>query len=122
MEHLCQAGPVAGAPIDPPPLPWSVYAYGPDGFAWEHPIGHNINVMGYPFPDGTRADKFSFILPLLFSHLSTLILTLYSKQLYGDEDVDGDNDDDDYDGDDGSDGCGGSKSTPSHRLGKRHFR
>ena len=112
MEHLCQAGPTIGAPIDPSRLPWSVYAYGAD----------NTNVMGYPFPDGTQASKFSFILPLLFLHLLTLVLTLYSRQLYGGEDVGGDNDDDeDDDDDDGTDGGGGSESTPSHQPRKRHF-
>ncbi|KAL0007659.1 hypothetical protein SO802_009161 [Lithocarpus litseifolius] len=33
MEYLCQASPAASAPIDPPHLPWLIYAYGPNGFA-----------------------------------------------------------------------------------------
>ena len=53
MEYLCQASPTAGAPINPPHLPWSVYAYNPDDFAQERVVGHNTNVMGYPFPEGT---------------------------------------------------------------------
>ncbi|KAK9991437.1 hypothetical protein SO802_026422 [Lithocarpus litseifolius] len=39
--------------VDPPHLPWSVYNYGADGFAWERFLGRNPNVMGYPFPQGT---------------------------------------------------------------------
>ena len=38
--------------------------------------------------------------------------TEYSRQLYGGEDADDD---------DGGDGVEGSKSTPSHQQGKRHF-
>lgn len=49
MGYLCQAGPGAGAPIDLSHLPWSVYVYGPDGFAHEHAVGCNTYVMGYPF-------------------------------------------------------------------------
>lgn len=49
MGYLCQAGPAAGAPIDLSHLPWSVYVYGPDGFAHEHAVGRNTYVMGYPF-------------------------------------------------------------------------
>ena len=64
--HLCQEGPTAGAIIDPPYFPWSVYAYGPDGFAREHPIRRNTNVTGYPFPEGTRAvSSLSFLLHFL---------------------------------------------------------
>ena len=37
----------------PPRLPWSVYAYGPDGFAWERPIGRNTN-MATPFLKAPR--------------------------------------------------------------------
>ena len=44
MKHLCQEGLAIGAIIDPPYLPWSVYAYSPDGFARECPIGRNTNV------------------------------------------------------------------------------
>ena len=39
-----------GGPVDPPRLPWAAYTYGPDGFAWEHLVRRNPNVMGYPFP------------------------------------------------------------------------
>ena len=45
MEYLCQASPTAGAPINPPHLPWSVYAYNPDDFSQEHVVGHNTNVI-----------------------------------------------------------------------------
>ena len=69
MKILCQEGPIVSALIDPPCLPWSVYAYSPNGFAREHPVGHNTNVTSYPFPKGTRA--MSFLLSL-FSFLSTL--------------------------------------------------
>ena len=55
MKHLCQEGPAAGVIINPPHLPWSVYAYGPDSFARERPVGRNTNVTGYLFPKGTRA-------------------------------------------------------------------
>ena len=53
MEYSGQAGPTAGVTLDPPHLSWSVYAYGPDGFARECAIGRNTNVMGYSFPKGT---------------------------------------------------------------------
>ena len=43
------AGPLVGGPINPTHLPWSIYTYGPDGFAWEHLVGHNLNVMAIPF-------------------------------------------------------------------------
>ena len=69
MKHLCQEGPVAGTLIDPPYLPWLVYAYDPDGFAQERPIGRNKNVIGYPFPDDTRVVS---SLSFLFSFLSIL--------------------------------------------------
>lgn len=49
MGYLCQASPTAGTFIDPSRLPWSVYTYGPNGFACEHAMGHNTNVMGYLF-------------------------------------------------------------------------
>ena len=65
MKHLCQAGPAIGALIDPPRLLWSVYAYDPNGFAWECPVGHNTNVTGYPFPEGTLVLSFlSFLASL----------------------------------------------------------
>ena len=75
MKYLCQEGPVASVIIDPPHLPWSIYAYGPDGFAQERPVGCNTNVTGYPFPEGTRA----------MSSLSSLFLflsILASKYLF----------------------------------------
>lgn len=46
---------VASGPIDPPHLPWLVYAYSPNGFAWKCPLRRNKNVMGYPFPKVTQA-------------------------------------------------------------------
>ena len=54
MKHLCQKDPAANAIIDPPRLPWSVYTYDPYGFAQGCLVGCNINVTGYPFPEGTR--------------------------------------------------------------------
>ena len=53
LKYLYQDAPTPSIPIDPPHLPWTVYAYGPDGFTREHPVPRNTNVMGYPFPDGT---------------------------------------------------------------------
>lgn len=53
MGYLCQAGPIASAPINPPHLPWSTYFYGPSGFTCERTMGRNKNVVGYPFPEGT---------------------------------------------------------------------
>ena len=71
MKHLCQEGLATNAIIDPPRLPWSVYAYGPDGFARERHVGRNTNVTGYPFLKGTRVVSslsFSFVLlPILAS-------------------------------------------------------
>ncbi|KAK9996768.1 hypothetical protein SO802_021454 [Lithocarpus litseifolius] len=61
-------GLTAGALIDPPHLPWSVYAYGPNGFAWERPVESNINVTGYLFPKGTWAVS---SLSFLFLHPNT---------------------------------------------------
>ena len=66
MEYLCQASPVASAPIDPPHLPWSIDAYDPNGFARKHMVGRNTNVMGYPFPEGTRAVSFLILFALSF--------------------------------------------------------
>ena len=61
-------------------LLWTIYAYGPDGFAREHVVPCNPNVIGYPFPLNTRVVSSAF--PLLFfllvvSHLF-LSLTLLS--------------------------------------------
>ena len=69
MKYLCQESPIADAFTNPPYLPWPVYAYGPYGFAWERLIGRNTNLMGYPFPEGTRAVSY---LISLFSFFSTL--------------------------------------------------
>ena len=73
MEYLCQASPAVGAPIDPPHLPWSIYAYDPNGFSRKHMVGRNINVMGYPFPERTRAVSslplFALSFPLSLNHL-----------------------------------------------------
>lgn len=50
------------AHIDPPHLPWLVYAYGPDGYAQECPVGHNTNVTVYTVPDGMWVmSLFSFL-------------------------------------------------------------
>ena len=69
MKHLCQEGLTIGALIDPPHLPWLVYAYDPDDFAREHPIGRNINVMVYPFLEGTRdVSSLSSLFPFPFYH------------------------------------------------------
>ena len=48
-----RGGPAASEPIDPPHIPWKVYAYCPDGFARERIMPRNPNVMGYPFPTNT---------------------------------------------------------------------
>ena len=61
---LQQEEPAAGEPIDSPHLPWMVYAYDLDGFAQEHVVPRNPNVMGYPFPPNTQAVSSSF--PLFF--------------------------------------------------------
>ena len=72
MEYFSQAGPVASAPINSPHLTWLVYAYGPNGFARERPMGCNPNVMAYPFPSSTRAVNPLLLisLPFPFLHLS----------------------------------------------------
>ena len=78
-KHLYQTGPAASASIDRPSLPWSVYVYGPDGFAREQPIGRNINVTSYPFPDGTRTvTSLSFF--FYFSCVPTLVLKNFSSK------------------------------------------
>ena len=53
MGYSRQAGLVTSAPLDPPCLLWSVYVYSLDGFDRELTMGHNTNVMGYPFLEGT---------------------------------------------------------------------
>lgn len=47
MKPLCQAGLAVGVPLDPPRLPWSVYAYKLDGF-----IG-SLWCAATPMPWGT---------------------------------------------------------------------
>ena len=53
MGYLCQTNLATGAHIDSPCLLWSVYVYDPNGFARKRAVGRNINVMGYPFLEGT---------------------------------------------------------------------
>ena len=78
-KHLYQTSPVAGALIDTPSLPWSVYVYGLDGFAQEWLVSHNINVTSYPFPNGTRVvSSLSFF--FYFSCIPTLVLTIFSSK------------------------------------------
>ena len=79
IGYSCHAGPATGAPINPLHLPWSVYVYGPDVFTREHLVGRNINVMGYHFPEGTRAMSSSSFLShfLSYSCIRTLVLTLF---------------------------------------------
>ena len=67
VENLQQEEPTASELIDPLHLPWMVYAYGLDGFAWEHVVPYDLNVMGYPFPPITLAASFSS--PLFFCYL-----------------------------------------------------
>ncbi|KAL0012117.1 hypothetical protein SO802_007225 [Lithocarpus litseifolius] len=112
IKHVCYEGPNAGAIINPPLLPWSVYAYGLDGFARKRPIRRNTNVMGYSFPEGTHEHE---KLILLTRNLM-LDLIEYFHQLYG-----GGDDEEEDDHDDGSDGAGSSESTSSHQQRKRHF-
>ena len=52
IGYSCQANSIASASIDLSHLPWSVYIYGPNGFASEHVVGRNIDVIGYSFPKG----------------------------------------------------------------------
>ena len=72
VENLQQEEPAAVELIDPPHLPQTVYAYGPDGFAWERVVPHNPNVIGYPFPPKTQAVSssfpFFFAISLFFGH------------------------------------------------------
>ena len=146
MENLCQASPTTGAPIDLPHLPRSAYAYGPNGFTREIPVGRNTNVTGYPFLEGTQV--VSSLLFFLYSSCISqplsqhcplsirptlqeyeelvwlarnlkLEVTEYSRQLYGGEGVNDDNDDG---GGDGAYGSGGSESTPNYQPRKRLFR
>ena len=63
-----------------PHLPWMVYAYGLDEFARERLVPHNINIIGYPFPNGTQAisplPSLSSLF-LLLLHLSTAHSNLF---------------------------------------------
>ena len=81
MGYSCQAGPIAGAPLDSPHLSWSVYVYGSDGFARGCAVGHNTNVMNYPFPKGTQVVCSSSFLShfLFYSCITTLFLTLFPQ-------------------------------------------
>ena len=74
---LCQgaASPATVSFVGPPHLPWLVYAYGPDGFAREHPVGRNLNVMGYPFLASTQVVS-------SFPSLSCLFFSLISWNLF----------------------------------------
>ena len=80
MGYLCQVVPAVSAFIDPPRLPWSVYAYGPNGFACEHVVGHNTNVMAYPFLKGTQV--VSSLPSLTLSFLSSYLLITYSNIVF----------------------------------------
>lgn len=82
MGYSCQAGPAIGAPIDPPYHPYSIYVYGPNGFARELAMGHNINIIGYLFPKGTQAVSSPSLLSLsfLFPHPTILVLTPFFFQ------------------------------------------
>ena len=62
MKHLYQAAFVPSIPIDPPHLPWTVYAYGLNGFAR---VPHNSNLMVYPFLLSTRVVSSLLLFPLL---------------------------------------------------------
>lgn len=63
------------APLTPPPhLPWSVYTYGPDGFARECPLGRNTNVIGYRFLPSTQVMSSLYSYPPSLSFFLSLIL------------------------------------------------
>ncbi|KAK9996702.1 hypothetical protein SO802_021388 [Lithocarpus litseifolius] len=96
-----RAGSTIDALIDPSRLPWSVYAYSPNGFAREPTIQEHEELVW------------------LARNLK-LEVNEYSRQLYNGEDV-GD-DDNDGGGGDGGDGSGVSESTSSHQPRKRGFR
>jgi len=44
-----QASLAASGLVDPPHLPYLVYAYGLDCFTRECAVGCNVKIMGYPF-------------------------------------------------------------------------
>ena len=81
MKHLYQVAPSLSVPIGPPHLPLMVYAYGPNGFAREHPVARKPNVMGYPLAPGTRAVSFFhfFLCFFLFCISQLLVLTLLEE-------------------------------------------
>ena len=140
LKYLYEDALAPSVPIDPSRQPQTVYAYGPNGFARVRPMHYNTNVMGYPFPEGTRAVSFLPLLSLLLLlHLSTahsqeheelvwldgnlkLEVPQYSKDLYGPGRLAYPNNDDDDDNDDG-DGDGGedSEATLSYQPVKRCF-
>ena len=64
---------VASGPINPPHLPWTVYAYGLDGIVRERALPCNPNVMGNLFPPNTQVVGPS--LPLFFCYLSFFSIT-----------------------------------------------
>ncbi|KAK9996493.1 hypothetical protein SO802_021179 [Lithocarpus litseifolius] len=119
--------PNANELIGPPHLPWTVYAYGFDGFARERAMPHNPNVIGYHFPPNTRVSLTLLTLncnPLSKSMRSwygwlnlKLGVTNYSRNLYGPRGVaylgGGD------DGDDDNNGEEDSEVTPSYHPRKR---
>ena len=130
----------------PSHLPWTVYAYGRDGFARECIVPCNLNVMGYSFPPNTRVVSSSFIFFPLSLSLSfgvtnpyffqlqpaiqeheelvglagnfKLGVTNYSRSLYGPRRVAYPGSGDDEDDDDGG-GEEDSEATPSYQPRKR---
>ena len=83
MWWSCQdtTGPIAGGPVDPPYLPWSICTYGPDAFARERPVGRNSNVIGYPFPLSIWAlsSVYPCFLPFLYFLLSLSLFSFSSS-------------------------------------------
>ena len=67
MWEIVIGGPVEGEPIDLPHIPWTVYAYGLNGFARERVLSCNPNVIGYSFPPNTQAMSYFFLLSSLFT-------------------------------------------------------
>ena len=73
------AGPNLGGPVNPPHLPWSVYTCDTDGFARKRPVGRNLHVISYPFPQGTQAVSPFYHCPFHFPSIPFgHILTLFS--------------------------------------------
>ena len=147
-EKLQQEEPTVGELIDPPHLPWTVYAYGPNGLAQELVKPRNLNVIGQPFPSSSRVVSLSspfFILLSLFFSITNLSffelqptiqeheelvqlarnlkleVTNYSRSLYGPRGAaysSGGDDDDDDDGGGGGGGEEDSKATLSYQPRK----